>query len=291
MSQPGFFGSINLGLDTVVPSDVRITTADTNGPVYLSDPVTLQASASQAYFSARSLFAGTISNSPARVFNRHNFTNYAESRFGSLLVTNDFGIIGGRDQEDDESYRYRTHLKLISQSGSNESSLRFALLQVPGIQDVVFDRRAGTFICYVYAITPVASSSLLSTVQDTIDQNVAFPLTGTAVNPDLVGITLATTISLVAGSSQTDRDTAIGQAAAAAQVYLNNLRVGDPLIINDIAAAIRNASAKILDVGAPNRQIDEIYSANTCTIKLLHLYLPFRPARAPRFACLSQTVQ
>jgi hypothetical protein len=105
----------------------------------------------------------------------------------------------------------------------------------------------------------VAASSLLSTVQDTIDQNVAFPLTGAAVNPDLVGVTLSTTISMIAGSSQTDRDTAIGQAAAAAQVYLNNLRVGDPLIVNDIAAAIRNSSSKILDVGAPNRQIDEIY--------------------------------
>jgi hypothetical protein len=29
------------------------------------------------------------------------------------------------------------------------------------------------------------------------------------------------------------------------------------LIINDIAAAIRNASPKILDVGEPNRQIEE----------------------------------
>ena len=109
----------------------------------------------------------------------------------------------------------------------------------------MFDRRAGTFICYVYGITPVASASLLSTVQDTIDQNVAFPLTGDAVNPDLVGITLATTISMVAGSSQTDQDTAVGQASAAAQAYLNNLNVGDPLIINDISAAIRNASTKI----------------------------------------------
>ena len=35
--------------------------------------------------------------------------------------------------------------------------------------------------------------------------------------------------------------------------------MGDPLIINDIAAAIRNASSKILDVGQPNRQIEEIY--------------------------------
>jgi hypothetical protein len=136
------------------------------------------------------------------------------------------------------------HLKLISQFWLSSHPRVYdnlsAYRRPPAIQDVVFDRRAGTFTCYVYAITPEASSSLLSTVQDAIDQNVAFPLTGAAVSPDLVGITLATTISMISGSSQTDRDTAAGQAAAAAQIYLNNLRVGDPLIINDIAAAIHD---------------------------------------------------
>ena len=39
-----------------------------------------------------------------------------------------------------------------------------------------------------------SSASLLQAVQDTIDQTVAFPLTGDAVSPDLVGITMATTI-------------------------------------------------------------------------------------------------
>jgi hypothetical protein len=176
-----------------------------------------------------------------------------------LLVTNDYGIV--RDEEDDESYRYRIHLKLIGQSGSNESALRFALLQLPGIQDVVFDRKAGTFSCYIYAVTPVAAASLLSMAQETLDQTVAFPLTGLALNPDLVGVTVATTLTLVAGSSQTDRDTAASQTAAAAQDYINNLRVGQPLIINDIAAALRNASPKILDVGEPNRQIEDVLFA------------------------------
>jgi hypothetical protein len=174
-----------------------------------------------------------------------------------LLVTNDYGIVGGRDTEDDESYRYRIHLNLTSQSGSNENALRFALLQTP-IQDVVFDRRAGTFTCYVYAITPIAAASTLQRVQDTLDQTVAFPITGIASNPDLVGFTLSTTLSLISGTTQTDRDNAIAQANAAASFYLNNLGVGQPLIINDIAAAIRNSSTKILDVGQPNRQIDEI---------------------------------
>jgi hypothetical protein len=123
----------------------------------------------------------------------------------------------------------------------------------------VFDRRAGTFQCYVYAITTVASASVLRMVQDTIDQTVAFPLTGTAVNPDIVGITLATSISVTSGSTQTVRDTAAGQAVTAVQSYLNNLPVGSNLIINEIAATIRNSSTRILDVGQPNRQIEEIY--------------------------------
>jgi len=60
--------------------------------------------------------------------------------------------------------------------------------------------------------------------------------TGSVINPDLIGITFATTITLVAGATSTDQNTAIGQASAAAMQYINNLGVGNPLIINDIAA-------------------------------------------------------
>lgn len=127
------------------------------------------------------------------------------------------------------------------------------------IQDVVFNSLAGTFQCYVYAITPVAAASVLSMVQDTINNTVAYPLSGTALNPDLVGISLETTITMVAGSSQTDQSTAISQAIQAAANYINNLAIGDPLIINDISAAIQASSSKIQDVGTPNHMLDAIY--------------------------------
>ena len=84
-------------------------------------------------------------------------------------------------------------------------------------------------------------------------------LTGTALNPDLVGISLETTISTIAGASQTDKDTAVAQAIAAAADYVNNLAIGAPLVINDIAAAIQASSSKIKDVGDPNHMIDAIY--------------------------------
>jgi uncharacterized phage protein gp47/JayE len=174
-------------------------------------------------------------------------------------VTNDYGVVGGRDDESDDNYRYRIQQKLQGRNGANEAALRFNLLQVPGIQDIVFTRLAGTFNCYVYGIAPTPAPSLLDAVQQTINDNVAFPLTGTAIAPDLVGISLVTTLAMSAGASTTDQDMVIGEAVAAAQDYIDNLAVGQQLVINEIADRIRNADARILDVGQPNKQIPEIF--------------------------------
>ena len=211
----GTFGSINSGQDIVIPSGVRIYTASPSGPVYVGSPVTLPAAAGSQYFSASSLYSGASGNAASGIFTQHNFTNYTESRYGSLLVTNNYGIVSGRDDESDDDYRYRIRLKLQSQNGANEAALRFAILQVPGIQDVVFAPQAGTFTCYVYGIAADASASLLQSVQQTINGTVAFPLTGTAVAPDLVGISLTTTITLTASASATDQASIIANAFSA----------------------------------------------------------------------------
>ena len=191
----GTFGSINSGQDIVIPSGVRIyTAAGASGPVYIANAVLLPAAASSMFFSAASLYSGSQGNAPSGIFSQSNFTNYTESHYGSLLVTNNYGIVGGRDAEDDDSYRYRIRLKLQAQNGANEAALRFQILQIPGIQDVVFDAAAGTFTCYVYGIASDGSAALLQNVQQAIDNTVAFPLTGIAVAPGLAGISLTTTV-------------------------------------------------------------------------------------------------
>ena len=86
------------------------------------------------------------------------------------LVTNQYGTIGGRDPEDDESYRYRIQLSLSSKTGCSEPDLRAALLKVPGIQDVVFERLSGTYNVYVYGISPDVPPSLIDMVQAEIDR-------------------------------------------------------------------------------------------------------------------------
>ena len=50
-------------------------------------------------------------------------------------MTNLFGLVGGRDAETDDDYRFRLNLKVQSSAGANEAALRLELLEIPGIQD------------------------------------------------------------------------------------------------------------------------------------------------------------
>jgi len=88
----------------------------------------------------------------------------------------------------------------------------------------------------------------LQNVQDSPNDKAAYPLTGLAVAPDLVGISLSTTVEFKAGTSAEEKSLALSAAASAAEDYINNLRVGETLVLNQIADRLLNADPKILEV-------------------------------------------
>lgn len=256
----GTFGDINSGRDIIIPAGTQIFTDNVNGIIYTTDiQTTLPTLLATMPFSASAIPTGSSGNASAGIFTRHNFSNYSQAPFGTLLVANNFGIIGGRDAEDDESFRYRIRLKLQSTGGAAESDLRAALLQIPGIQDIIFNPLAGTFQVYVYGISPAVPESLLSLVQTAIDSKTAYPLTGTAIVPDLIGISLSTTIHLKTGLSTIDQASVITNAQQATANYINNLKVGQELVINQIADLIMNSDTRILDVGDPGNPLQEVF--------------------------------
>ena len=95
--------------------------------------------------------------------------------------------------------------------------------------------RRGPLSFYVYGISPNVSPGLLQNVQDSLNDKAAYPLTGLAVAPDLVGISLSTTVEFKAGTSAEEKSLALSAAASAAEDYVNNLRVGETLVLNQIA--------------------------------------------------------
>lgn len=256
----GTFGSINNGQNIVIPVGVIISSNVPGGPTFvLTQAVTLQAASSSAFFAAVSTTPGSAGNIASGVIDQTNFTNYAQSQFGTLLVTNNFGVVGGADAESDDDYRFRINLKITSRAGANQAALQFAILQIPGVQNVVFSPQAGTFTAYVYGIAPQVPPSLLQLVQTAISNTAAFPLTGLAVAPNLVGISLQTTVTFVAGVSSADQAAIIQNAVSAAQSYINNLPIGAPLVINQLAAQIIGSDKHILDIGNPDNPIQSIF--------------------------------
>lgn len=256
----GTFGSINNGQNIIIPVGVVVSSSSPNGPQFVvSQAITLQAASSNAYFSATSNIPGSAGNVAANVIDQTNFTNYAQYQYGTLLVTNNFGVVGGQDPESDADYAYRINLKITSRAGANQAALQFAILQIPGVQNVVFEPQAGTFTVYVYGIAPQVPPSLLQLVQTAIGNTAAFPLTGLAVAPNLVGISLNTTVTFVSGVSANAQTGIIQTAVAAAQNYINNLAIGAPLIINELAAQIIGSSSNILDIGNPDDPIQNIF--------------------------------
>jgi hypothetical protein len=255
----GTFGDINSGQDINIPANVQIFTDDPNGPIYLTDAVTLLAGNSTQSFSATSVYPGSSGNVASQVFTHSNFTGYTDAAFGSLLVTNNYGVIGGRDVESDTDYQYRIHLKLTAQNGINEAAVRYQLLQLPGIQDVAFSSSAGNFLAYLYGISPVIPPSLIQLANTTLTNTVAFPIQGTALSPDLVGISLSTTVSFVSGVAAADQTAALSAAASAAANYINNLGIGAMLVINQLAAQILASDSRIQDIGQPDDEILSIF--------------------------------
>jgi hypothetical protein len=101
----------------------------------------------------------------------------------------------------------------------------------------------------------VISPSLLQLASETIAATAAFPIQGTALTPDLVGISFETTLSFASGITQADQSAIIATATAAAANYVNNLSVNSPLVINQLASAVLSSDSRIQDIGAPNDEI------------------------------------
>jgi hypothetical protein len=167
--------------------------------------------------------------------------------------------VSGSDPELDANYQYRINLKLSSRNGAAEADLQLAILQVPGIQDTVFVRQAGTYICYIYAVTPTVSAGTMQLVQAQMNGATAWPIVGVATQPDLIGISLATTLTFVSGATSSQQQSAIANAMAAAESYIDNLATGQTLVINQVADQILSADSNILDIGTPNQPLNGIY--------------------------------
>lgn len=261
----GTFGDINGGSPILIPSGTIISTGKNGtGTQYRTVLNTiLTASASELYVSARSVSTGEHVNIGARKLVYHNFTNYADSINSSLYVTNEADIVLGRDLENDANYKFRIANQMLSVEKANSTAIRLAALAVPGVGDVVmlpYHRGIGTYDLLIKSVTPTVSPSLIDTVQNEIIKVSSEGIVPRARGPVEVGISLVGTLTLKKAIPGDEEDTIISNVTTNITDYINNLDIGEELIVNELVERVMGTSDLIKNIGRAGQPFDNMFS-------------------------------
>ena len=168
-----------------------------------------------------------------------------------ILVTNNAGITTGSDNENDQNYRFRITRAFQDHAKANEAAVRIAALSVPGVSDVFirnYDSGIGTFSVYVVSESPIVSDGVLAAVQEAVNQVAAAGIRGIAAVPSYEAIHLEIVLHFESATSEGDKDLAVNNANSAVVDYINNLLLGQDLIVNQIVNVILNISNDIKNV-------------------------------------------
>lgn len=251
------FGSLNNGEDIFIPSGSMQISNDqsfgTNAIIYINtEDITLRSNESRVFFSAQAISSGFSSNAGANTLNFHNFTNYADSLGRSLLVTNNYGISYGRDRESDDNFRYRIQKEKISSEAANETSLRLGMLVVPGVADVLpikYARGIGTCDWLITSSSVVASQDLINSCQEVINARQAVGMSNVAKSPVLIGTEFSFSITYKGRLEDRQKESIKTSIRNNIADYVNNLAIGEPLILDQVVRIVLTSSDLIQSMG------------------------------------------
>lgn len=261
-SPTGFtFGNLNSGNDIFIPSGTAITSENGDIKYLIDQGVTLQPANNTYYVAAHAAVDGSGGNVNSGILTVLDFDNYTAHPDIQLEVTNISSIENGATEEDDEFYRYRIRNALLSREAANRTAIRLELLSIPSISDVVMldlYRGIGTANIVLDTETGEVSSLTREAVTRALDRVKATGMDIRAIAPDLVGLTVDITIKYKTGTTSSGRIEVQRDITDKVSQLVALIPLGGTLLLNDLADTIREAHGSILDIGRPNKPLDEV---------------------------------
>lgn len=252
------FGTINNGLNITIPAgSMNITNTNTTGPSQVTytnvEQITLPVNENSFFFAAEARSAGEDSNVGQNTLAIHDFNNYADSLNRTLLVTNNQSITYGRDEETDENYRFRIQREKISAEAGNETSIRLAALVVPGVANLVripYERGIGTSDWLIKSTSTVASTELINSVQIAIDTKQSSGNSNLASSPVIIGAEMVFSLTYKTSLEDNEKEKIKSEVRKNVANYVNNLEIGESLVVDQIVKFVLNSSDQIESMGA-----------------------------------------
>ncbi|MDK2600686.1 baseplate J/gp47 family protein [Bacillus stercoris] len=163
--------------------------------------------------------------------------------------------------EDDENYRSRIISQVYVVAGANLTSIRLKALSVEGVNDVKFKQYshgAGSFTCYVITSDPQASRDVLDAVQAVVDDTKAYGVYAEVTTPVLIPVELMVRLIFSSDAGTTEKNTIRQGVIKEVRQYVDNLELGETLIINELIQRIMDVSTKIKDTDIYGLNINNV---------------------------------
>ena len=259
----GTFSDINDGSGFSVPAGTVISTRpDGKGIVYTTTYATLiPAADSEAFVAASARETGTSYQAAAKQLVHHSFTGYTQSSLSTLLVTNTSEITTGRDIESDTNYRYRIARQVTAAEAANLSSIRIAVLSVPGVSDLTplpYFSGIGTADLLIKATSPHVSNSLIAVVQESVAKKTGFGNVMHIRGPIELGMTIKCSVVFRSNLTDDEKTSILEAAEYSLSYYIDNLDHGEEFILNEAVERVMSVSEEIKDIGEPGAPFDDI---------------------------------
>ena len=151
--------------------------------------------------------------------------------------------------ETDDNFKYRITNQCLTLATSNETAIRLTALTVEGVSDVIlkpFSMGTGSFTVIVLTDEDVTSNNILNDVKEKLSTVHGYGIRYNVVSPTLTYVSIKQKIYLNSNLSDIEKQEIKYDVQLALIDYLNNLSVGEDIIIDKITQVIMNVSEHIL---------------------------------------------
>jgi len=262
--ETGTFGDINSNRDILITQGTIISSQDEeNGTKYrLINSILLSADDSEGFVAIEATNPGTEANVGSNSLVFHSFTSYTDVDNNSLLTTNFYPIVNGKDYESDANYKFRIVNRTLEAEAANVTAIRLAGLSVAGVADIIVKRRyrgIGTFAVIIQSTTPTVSNPLIAGVRGKVEEVMAAGEYTFVMGPKEIGLTMRTTVFYKKKLVDDEIDTIETDLVEAITSYVNSLDIGEEFSINLLISNLFSVSDDIRNFGVSGTPIEELY--------------------------------
>ena len=231
--------------DGIIPADTIVSSQDGVISYYVTADTPFSISATEVFVPISANATGSSQNVGV------NILTSTDIGIPGVYTTNIAAIVSGTDTESDANYKFRLMNATVSAEKANEVAIRLAVLSVDGVSDLVikpFANGIGTYNVIVIPSTGIASSSLISSVQTSLNNVQAYGVKGIAIAPTILPVEITAQLTFAPSTTAFNQSSIMQNTVTSINNYITSIPIGGTFVYNELITQIMETSPSIKDV-------------------------------------------